>query len=89
MSEVPLYGSDLAEFLDGVLAPAHVVVCHVRLVLHLYLTQCINQMVLESQPPHKIGNLLSVTNQVADFVGKFYNHLIVLHLPGESRGSFT
>ena len=27
--------ADLAEFLDGVLAAAHVVVRHVRLVLHL------------------------------------------------------
>ena len=29
---------------------------------HLYITQCINQMVGESQPPHKIVNLLAIVN---------------------------
>ena len=34
-----------------------------ELRLHLHLTQCINQMVLESQPPHQSVNLLfTITN---------------------------
>ena len=45
-----------------------------------HLTQCINQMVLESQLPHKIVNLLFtiILLYTDDFAGEltFENHLI-------------